>query len=134
MKGGGSDADRLVSEAVSVDGVRLAHGMVQAADVKELQALGDALREKLGSGVAVVSSSLADGKNTMVVVVTDDVRARGIGADALVKRIAAATGGRGGGKQHMAQAGFTDAGALREALGAAVPIVTAALTGEKLGA
>jgi len=129
MKGGGSDADRLITEAASVDGVRFAHGMVQAADVKELQSLGDALREKLGSGVAVIASSLADGKHTVVVVVTDDVRARGVGADVLVKAIAAAAGGRGGGKQHMAQAGFAEPAALTAALSAAPGIVRVALAG-----
>ena len=41
----------------------------------------------------------------------------------LVKAIAAAAGGRGGGRPHMAQAGLPDAAALDLALAAAVAVV-----------
>ena len=54
--------------------------MVRAGDVKELQALGDAVREKLGSGVGVLAASFEDGKNSLLVVVTDDLRDRGVRA------------------------------------------------------
>ncbi len=63
----------------------------------------------------------------VLVVVTDDLKARGVAADAIVREIAAAAGGRGGGKSHMAQAGLPDAGALPRALGAAPQIVRAAI-------
>ena len=68
---------------------------MRAGDVKELQALGDAMREKLGSGVGVLAASFEDGKNALLVVVTDDLRERGVRADALIKDIAAAAGGQG---------------------------------------
>ena len=45
----------------------------------------------------------------LVVVVSDDLRGRGVTAGGLVKAIAAKTGIRGGGKDHMAQAGVTAA-------------------------
>ena len=98
-------------------------GVVRAGDVKELQALGDAVREKLGSGVGVLAASFEDGKNTLLVVVTDDLRERGLRADALIKDIAAAAGGRGGGKPHMAQAGVPDAARFGEALARAPELV-----------
>ncbi len=84
--------------------------------MKELQALGDAVREKLGSGVGVLAASFEDGKNALLVVVTDDLREKGVRADALIKDIAAAAGGRGGGKPHMAQAGIPDASRFDDAL------------------
>jgi alanyl-tRNA synthetase len=127
MKGGGDDLQRLIAQAESVPGGKFVRGTVQASDVKDLQAKGDALREQLGSGVGVIGSALADGKHTVLVVVTDDLRARGVHADAVVKEIAAASGGRGGGKQHMAQAGLPDTAALATAIDSAPAIVRAAL-------
>jgi alanyl-tRNA synthetase len=129
MRGGGDQIRSLLQHAESVgdNGSRLVASMVQADDVKELQALGDAVREKLGSGVGILAASFGDGKHTLLVVVTDDLRNRGVSADALVKQIAAAAGGRGGGKPHMAQAGIPDAERLGDALSRAPELVRAAL-------
>ena len=99
MRGGGDQLQSLLqrAQAVGANGSRLVASVVRAGDVKELHALGDAVREKLGSGVGVLAASFEDGKNALLVVVTDDLRARGVRADALIKDIAAAAGGRGGG-------------------------------------
>jgi alanyl-tRNA synthetase len=129
MRGGGDQLQTLFQRAESVgsNGSRLVSGVVRAGDVKELQTLGDAVREKLGSGVGVLAASFEDGKNTLLVVVTDDLRDRGIRADALIKEIAAAAGGRGGGKPHMAQAGIPDASRLAHAIASAPKLVRDAL-------
>ena len=129
MRGGGDQIQSLVGRAQTIggNGTRLVTGVVHAGDVKELQALGDAVREKLGSGVGVLAASFDDGKNTLLVVVTDDLRERGVRADALIKDIAAAAGGRGGGKPHMAQAGIPDASRIGDALSSAPELVRNAL-------
>ena len=85
--------------------------------------MGDALREQLRSGVGVLGTTFADGKTTLLVVVTDDLRERGVHADALVREIAALAGGRGGGKPHMAQAGIPDAEKLDAAIRGAPAII-----------
>src|SRR6185437_12435852 len=91
MRGGGDQLQTLFQRAESVrNGTRLVAGIVRVSDLKELQALGDAVREKLGSGVGVLAASFEDGKNTLIVVVTDDLREHGIRADVLIKDIAAA--------------------------------------------
>ena len=123
MRGGGDQVASLVSRAQPLDGTKLVAAVVQAADVKELQALGDALRERLGSGVGVVGASFGDGKTTLLVVVTDDLRERGVRADELVRAIAAVADGRGGGKPHMAQAGIPDASRLPAAIERAPELV-----------
>jgi alanyl-tRNA synthetase len=64
---------------------------------------------------------LADGKGALLAVSTDDARDRGLRADIVVREVAAAVGGRGGGKPHMAQAGV-DADKLDTALAAAAEI------------
>jgi alanyl-tRNA synthetase len=129
MRGGGDQLQTLLQGAESVDGngTRLVASIVRAADVKELQALGDAIREKLGSGVGVLAASFEDGKNTLLVVVTDDLRERGVNAGNLIKDLAAAAGGRGGGKPHMAQAGIPDAARFSDALDRAPALVRSAL-------
>jgi alanyl-tRNA synthetase len=130
MRGGGDQLQSLLQRAQSVgsNGSRLVASVVRASDVKELQALGDAVREKLGSGVGVLAASFEDGKNTLLVVVTDDLREKGVRADALIKDIAAAAGGRGGGKPHMAQAGIPDASRFEDALSSAPRLVADALS------
>jgi len=65
----------------------------------------------------------------MVVTVTDDVRAQGVGADALIKELAAIGGGRGGGKGHMAQAGLPSPAAIAAVLSAVEGVVTALARG-----
>jgi alanyl-tRNA synthetase len=130
MRGGGDQLRSLLQRAESIgqNGGRLVSGIVRATDVKELQALGDAVREQLGSGVGVLAASFEDGKNTLLVVVTDDLRESGLRADLLIKDMAAAAGGRGGGKAHMAQAGIPDASRLGDALSSAPEIIRGALS------
>ena len=104
MKGGGAQAD-LLGDAESVGASKLAVKTVKVPTMKELQALGDVLREGLGSGVGAMLGEFEDGKSGLVVVVSDDLRSKGLNAGALVKSLSAKTGIKGGGKDHMAQAG-----------------------------
>jgi alanyl-tRNA synthetase len=107
--GGGSPIKSLVDESKMVDGVRVVAANVNAPDLPSLQAMGDALREQMESGVGVLAASFDNGKHTMLTVVSEDLRARGIRADTILRELAAAAGGKGGGKPHMAQAGIPDA-------------------------
>ena len=127
--GGGDRLTQLLGEAVTVAGTRVVAAPLAVEDTRELQALGDALRERLTSGVGVLGASLADGKNTLLVVVTDDLRERGVRADEIARTLAAIVGGRGGGKPHMAQAGIPDASRFPELLAQAAPTVARLLNG-----
>ncbi|HWJ21086.1 MAG TPA: alanine--tRNA ligase, partial [Gemmatimonadaceae bacterium] len=135
MRGGGAGGGEqqlqaLLSRAVTVDGSRVLAATVSAADAKALQALGDAVRDALKSGVAALAASFEDGKHGLLVVVTDDLRERGVRADAVIRDVAALAGGRGGGKPHMAQAGLPDPtripAALDGVLGIVRPLIAAA--------
>ena len=127
--GGGDRVAQLLGAAVTVEGARVVAAPVAVADTRELQGLGDTLRERLGSGVGVLGATLADGKNTLLVVVTDDLRERGVRADEVARTLAAIVGGRGGGKPHMAQAGIPDATRFPELLVQAAPTVARLLNG-----
>jgi alanyl-tRNA synthetase len=120
---GGGLAQQLVGTASDVGGTRYIAARVEVPDVKSLQALGDAVREALGSGVALLGAALADGKGALLAVATDDVRDRGLRADLIVRDVAATVGGRGGGKPHMAQAGV-EASQIDAALAAGSAVVS----------
>src|SRR3954471_13673054 len=121
--GGGNTIKSLADQGSTVNGVRVVAASVAAPDLPALQAMGDALREQMQTGVGVFGASFDNGKNTMLAVVTDDLRAPGVRADNILREIAATAGGKGGGKPHMAQAGIPDAQRMAAALGEAPGIV-----------
>jgi alanyl-tRNA synthetase len=127
MRGGGDELQKLIAAAqpIGANGATLVIGTVSAPDVKSLQAMGDVLREELRSGVGLLATRLDDGKGALLAVVSDDLRARGIRADAIVRDVAALAGGRGGGKPHMAQAGIPDASRMADALAEAPRLIGA---------
>ncbi|MGQ0764138.1 MAG: alanine--tRNA ligase [Gemmatimonadota bacterium] len=134
VKGGGGQVGDLLASATQINAsgrgaMSVIAKPIAVDDVRSLQALGDALREQMGSGVAALGATLADGKAVLLVVVSDDVRDRGLRADNLVRQLAEGVGGRGGGKPYMAQAGIPDPARLGETLALVVPSVTKALGG-----
>jgi alanyl-tRNA synthetase len=98
-----------------VAGIRLVVREVPPAPAAELRQLADLLRDKLGSGVVVLGSR-DEGKATLLVAVTADLRGR-VPAGRLVKELAALVGGSGGGRDDFAQAGGKAPERLDEALG-----------------
>ncbi|HSA56726.1 MAG TPA: alanine--tRNA ligase, partial [Gemmatimonadaceae bacterium] len=127
LRGGTDEVRRIVGGAVAVDGVKVAGAQVAAGDVRELQALGDAVREQIGSGVAALAATFQDGRSALLVVVSDPARDRGVRADEVIRELASVAGGRGGGKPHMAQAGIPDAARLPAALERLEPVVRSIL-------
>jgi len=115
--------DDLLAAAQDLGGVKLLCGRVAAGGRADLMQLGDRARDKLGHGVAVLAAEW-EGKATVLVTVTPDlVDAKTLHAGELVKAIAAAAGGRGGGRPNTAQAGLPDPGAIDTALAAAPDLV-----------
>ena len=72
-RSGGGDASGggLLAQAADVAAHKLLVATVSALDVRELQAIGDGVRDGIGSGVGVLGASFEDGKAAMVVVVSD---------------------------------------------------------------
>jgi alanyl-tRNA synthetase len=124
-------SDGLLSQKISVAGMPALIARVEARDMEGYRALSDAVREKLGSGVAVLGTVLED-KASFIVTVSADLVARGVHAGNLVREIAKAAGGGGGGRPDMAQAGGRDAGLLDAALERAKDII-ASLYGQAGG-
>ena len=117
-----TEVDRIVSTAEIEEGVSVVTARVTAADIKSFTSLADAVRDRLVNGVAVLAADV-NGKHTLLCVVTDDLREKGLRADAILREVAALAGGRGGGKAHLAQAGIPDASRISIALEAVAPTV-----------
>ncbi|MEX2372372.1 MAG: DHHA1 domain-containing protein, partial [Dehalococcoidia bacterium] len=111
-------ADDLVSRAVDVAGVLVLVERVTVEDAAALRPMVDRLREQLGTAFVTLAADI-DGKPNFIAAATDDVVARGLRADEIVKVAAGIAGGGGGGRPQLAQAGGRDASRIDEALEAA---------------
>jgi len=110
IKSGGADAAK--ARSVEVNGSRIAVAASATADRNEIGAMVDAFRAQTPSGVLVI---VATGERPGIHVgVTDDLVARGVVAPDLANRLAALSGGKGGGRPHFASAGAGDATKLGE--------------------
>jgi alanyl-tRNA synthetase len=121
-EGAGDLIAQLAASAAEVEGVMVVAREVETATMDELRSLGDALRARLGSGLAVLATRHGE-RTALYAVASDDVIGRGVRADAVVRAVAQLTGGSGGGKAHMAQGGVVDATRLHDALAHAVDAV-----------
>lgn len=116
-----ADLDRLLAGGVKIDGIPVIAEEVVVDSAKTLREIGDRVRDKLRSGVAVIGGRL-NGKAALLAIVTKDMTGR-LKAGDLVSRVAAIVGGRGGGRPDMAQAGGPMADKLPEALDSVPDIV-----------
>ncbi len=98
----------------TVKGVQVHAQRVDGMEGGELRTLADQLRDKLKSGV-IALGGVKDNKVSLLVVVTRDLTAK-LKAGELIKDMAAAVDGTGGGRPEMAQAGGKNPEGLASAL------------------
>ena len=103
----GSD---LTAEVVEVRGIKVLAANVDGADAKSLRDTLDQCKNKLGSGVILLSAVVGD-KIALTAGVTSDLTGQ-VKAGDLMREFAGRLGGKGGGKPDMAQGGGTDVHAL----------------------
>jgi alanyl-tRNA synthetase len=106
--------DVLAAGMRDIKGVKAVAMILDGADAGMLRESLDKVKDRLGSGVAVLAS-VADGKVSLIAGVTKDLTAR-VKAGELVNFVAQQVGGKGGGRPDMAQAGGTNPAALGDAL------------------
>jgi alanyl-tRNA synthetase len=98
-----------------IAGIKTMLRVVDGVNAKDLKGLADEAKAKIGSGV-VALVAVADGRASVVVGVTDDLKNR-IDAVDLVKRAAETLGGKGGGgRADLAQAGGPEGSKAQDAL------------------
>ena len=88
---------------------------VQVAGMGQLRQLADTWRSKALSDVLVLATA-SDGKANLLVAVSDDKTKEGLKAGDLIKTIAPAINGGGGGRPNLAQAGGKNPAGIKEAL------------------
>jgi len=121
-----SGLDELFAGAVDVAGMQVLCGQIPLDSPKTLREVGDKVRDKMPSGIAVLGGEFG-GKAALLALVSKDLTSK-IKAGQLVKEVAAIVGGKGGGRPDMAQAGGPMADKLPEAI-KAVPGIVSTLTG-----
>ena len=109
---------RKVAESLTaeeINGVKVIAAQVPTLPPQMLRDMSDLLRERLKSGI-IVLGTISEDKPSFLAVVTQDLVNKGFNAGNIVREVAKVTGGSGGGKPTMAQAGGKDKTKIDEAL------------------
>ncbi|MFC1932115.1 alanine--tRNA ligase [Chloroflexota bacterium] len=108
-------AESLLNQAKVINDIKVLVANVPSFRIEILREMSDWLRERLKS-VVVVLGTVYEDKPVFLAAVTPDLVAKGYNAGEIVKQVAALTGGGGGGKATLAQAGGKYKDKLDEAL------------------
>jgi alanyl-tRNA synthetase len=108
-------AESLLDGVQNVKDVSLIAARVPPLPAQAMREISDFLREKLKSAI-IVLGTVYEERPSFLAVVTQDLVSKGYNAGNIVKKVAEVTGGGGGGRPTMAQAGGKDAGRVDEAI------------------
>ncbi len=112
-------ADALLAKVEHVGATNLLAAELPGVGGGDLRTLATDLRARLDSGTpGVVALVGGDAKPAVVVATNEAARARGLKAGELIRLASGALGGKGGGKDDLAQGGGADASKAPEALAA----------------
>ena len=117
-----SQLDEIDSKVKDFKGIKALVQSVAVDDIDALRSLGDKMRDKVG-GVVVLANVASEDKINILAMATKDATKAGIHCGNIVKEVAKITGGNGGGRPDMAQAGGKDINKLQEALDVAWNII-----------
>jgi alanyl-tRNA synthetase len=109
--------ENLMVNLEAVQDFSVLRAVVDGVDMDGLREMADWFRDRVGSGVAVLSA-VSDNKPLIIVAATEDLNPRGIKAGDIVREVAKIVGGGGGGRPTLAQAGGKDPDKLPEAIDA----------------
>ena len=116
-------ADSLLAGAKEIGGVHVLTVKKTDLDANALRQLGDVLRDKDGSIVALIASVNGE-KITLQCVCGKEAIDKGVCACDIIKAVSPIISGKGGGKRDSAMGGGSDIGKLDEALAAVEKIVS----------
>ncbi|MBF0328218.1 MAG: alanine--tRNA ligase [Nitrospirae bacterium] len=120
-KAASQNSSSVLESAVEINGVKVISKRVDNLEQKDLRVLADNVRDRLGSGIIVLSSAL-NGQASILAMVTADL-SKEYNAGKLLKSVATLCGGSGGGKPDMAQGGTKNIENLDKALEAVYDLV-----------
>ena len=99
---------------------------VSVPDDKALREMGDAIRDRIGSGVILLATEI-EGQARFIVTADASLTARGVHAGKIAQAVGERLGGKGGGRPDSAQGGGKDPGQLRAALDHAREVIASQL-------
>ena len=110
------DNASLLGQVVEKNGVKLLATQVTAKDPKEMRLIGDDLKNRLGAtALLALAGTSPDGKAMLLVMVGSEITSK-FKAGQLIAKMAAEVGGKGGGRDDLAQAGGPEANKIPQAL------------------
>lgn len=110
-----SKLNDIINDVIEVEGIKLVARKLDNLDINNLREMGDKLKDKLGS-VIVVLGTVKENKVIFMATATKDLVTKGIHAGNIIREVSKVTGGGGGGRPDMAQAGGKDPSKVDEAL------------------
>ncbi len=114
--------DDILRKTQDVNGIKVLAERMDQLDMNGLRNAADTLKNKLGSAVIILASSLG-GKVNIIVSATKDAVEKGIHCGKIIGEAAKAAGGGGGGRPDMAQAGGKNVTGINKALEIALEAV-----------
>lgn len=116
------EIDALLAASQEFNGVQVVVGQISITDIEGLRTVADMVRDRLECGVVTIGAVTAD-KVNFVAMATKEAINKGAHAGNIVKEVSKVTGGGGGGRPDMAQAGGKQPEKIADALKLAVEII-----------
>jgi alanyl-tRNA synthetase len=123
-----SNIDRLIEDAVQVNSTKIISHKFDEVNVKDLRELSDLIRSRERDSVVLLGSSVG-GKALLLFAATKSAVNSGIDCGSIIKEVSKLTGGGGGGRKDMAQAGGKTPESLERALDEAVKMARRMIEG-----
>jgi alanyl-tRNA synthetase len=111
-----AEAEALLSQAQAIADLKILVADLKQTDPEALKTAAEYLLQQGGLAAVVLGSTPAEDKVSLVAVFNDQVQKRGLKAGQFIGEIAKITGGGGGGRPNLAQAGGKHPEKLAEAL------------------
>lgn len=112
----GNQLANMFDNAKEINGIKIISAMLNGTKPDMLRQIGDKVKEQTEDFIAVFAG-IADDKGTLYCVCGKNAVSKGANAGKIVQRIAAITGGKGGGRPDSAMAGIGKNYMVDEALG-----------------
>jgi alanyl-tRNA synthetase len=118
----GGQLDKVLANAVDVNGVQVVTGLLDVDDANALRSACDKVKDT-GDNLIALLCMVKEGKVTLCCACGKEAVSKGAHAGNLVRAAAAIVGGKGGGRPDSAMAGGTDVSKVNELLDAVAGLV-----------
>jgi len=120
-------SDSLISQAIAIGDFKILVTEIKGIDPESLKIAAERLQAKLGNSAVVLGSIPEPDKVSLVAAFSPEVIKKGLNAGKFIGAIAKITGGGGGGRPNLAQAGGKEPDKLPEAISKAMSELKEAL-------